>query len=205
MMAYGIFGAAGSDWNEIKVRDIESPASRSRRPHQVGEILRCFVDEGRQGLLLLPLRRAEVGHEPAQGRELFPQALLPQASARRSREDVLVYRPPRSKGVGLQWRASRMTGGYLTIHVWKGTDTQEPFLLQGSLETARTRRWSSCSMTSTRTTASSTTSGRRLLLPHGPQRPARPRHRHRRQRSPHRANWREVDSADAGSAARRRP
>ena len=98
LLAYGL-AAAGSDWKEIRVRDVRTGKDLAGR-HQVGEVLRRLLDEGRQGLLLQPLRRAE-GRRGHERRQLLPEALLPPArhAAGRGRAGL---RAPGPEGVGLR-------------------------------------------------------------------------------------------------------
>ena len=90
--------SAGSDWQEWKVRDVAT-GQRPRRPPQVDQVLGRLVDQGRQGLLLRPLPRAEARRGP-QGGQLPPEALLPQArhpaGGRRAR-----LRAPRPEGMAV--------------------------------------------------------------------------------------------------------
>ena len=57
LLAYGI-AAAGSDWNEWKVRDVATGKDLPDR-HQVDQVLGRRVDPGRPGLLLRPVPRAQ--------------------------------------------------------------------------------------------------------------------------------------------------
>ena len=75
-IAYGV-AEAGSDWNTWKVLDVAARQDARRRT-EVGEVQRRVVDEGRQGLLLQPLPRAEEGRR-VPGPERGHEALLPQA------------------------------------------------------------------------------------------------------------------------------
>ena len=67
---------SGSDWQEWYVKDVateQGPAGR----HQVVEVQRRLLAEGRLRVLLQPLRRAE-GRQPPAGREQEPEGVLPQ-------------------------------------------------------------------------------------------------------------------------------
>ena len=57
---------------------------RPRRPAQVDQVLGRLVDQGRQGLLLQPIPRAQARRGP-QGGQLLPEALSTTSSARPSR------------------------------------------------------------------------------------------------------------------------
>ncbi len=72
-LAYGL-AAAGSDWNEWRVSTWR-PEGRPARSPEVGQVLRRCVDEGREGVLLLAIRRAEA-RNGAGGRRQEPEALL---------------------------------------------------------------------------------------------------------------------------------
>ena len=79
-LAYSL-SASGSDWLEWRVRDVATGA-RSARRAQVGQVQRGGLAQGRLGLLLQPLRRAERGRD-LHRREQVPEGVLPQAGHRR--------------------------------------------------------------------------------------------------------------------------
>ncbi len=114
LLAYGL-AAAGSDWKEM---------ARPRRAHRRGPAGRSSSGssspapswtQGRQGLLLQPLRRAQ-GRRGAQRRQLLPEALLPPArhAAGRGRRSSTSARTRRS---GASAATSPTTARYLVITV----------------------------------------------------------------------------------------
>ena len=123
-LAYGL-AEAGSDWITWKVRDVETGRG-PRRPGQVEQVLGRLVDQGRQGLFLRPLPRAQARRGPA-GVELLSEALLPHARhAAERRHARSTSGPTRRNGSS----AARVTddGKYLVIEVSKGTDDRNRVL-----------------------------------------------------------------------------
>ena len=96
--------SAGSDWQEWKVRDVKTGA-RPARPPEVDQVLERLVDQGRQGLLLRPLPRAE-GRRRPQGGQLPPEALFPQARHPAGRRRPRL-RTPRPEGMAVPRRRHR--------------------------------------------------------------------------------------------------
>ena len=79
-LAYGV-SEAGSDWSTWHVLDDRHRASPARRV-EVDQVHRRLLDQGRQGIFLQPLRRAEAGRR-VPGHELQQQSSTTIASARR--------------------------------------------------------------------------------------------------------------------------
>ena len=119
--------ASGSDWNEIKVRDIDS--GKDIEDHiKWGEVLQHRMAARRFRLLLQPLRRTE-GSDQAGRRELLPEAVLPQDrhAAKRGHPGLPTARTTRT---GASAAKSRKDGRFLIITGVARHGEQEPRLLQ---------------------------------------------------------------------------
>ena len=128
---------------------------RPRRPPSLGAVLGRVVHARWHGLLLQPLRRAAAGAGAHRGRAR-PEALLPQASARRSRRTVSSTSAPTSRS-GASAPASPTTAATSSSR----SGTAPIRRTASSTRTSRpTGRSSSSSPTPTRPTASSATTGR---------------------------------------------
>ena len=74
LLAYAI-ADAGSDWQIWRVRDVDDREGPGRRG-ALGQVQRRLLLQGREGLLLLPLRRASRGGEAHRGQP-EPEGLVP--------------------------------------------------------------------------------------------------------------------------------
>ena len=154
--------------------------------------------QGRQRLLLQPLRRAEAGRRKLKGVNYFQKLYFHRLGTPQS-EDTLIYERHDQKEWGFGGDVTD-DGRYLSSRLRRGRTTKNQFFYK-DLSDSRTRRSSSCSTTSTPSTTSSTTTAR-LLVHHRPECAARPGHRHRRPQ----ARPRELEGVipeAAGHAARR--
>ena len=98
LIAYGL-SAAGSDWSGVQ-------GSRRRhrrgptRPPQVDQVLRCVLDQGRQGVLLRPLPRARSRATTSR----LPTTIRSSTSTRSARPRIritLIYETPRREGMAV--------------------------------------------------------------------------------------------------------
>jgi len=121
-MAYGT-SAAGSDWNEIKVRDIESGADLADHIKWVKSSGASWTKDGK-GFFYSRYDEPSSTNQ-LKGVNYFHKLYFHKLGNVQS-EDILVYDRPDQKEWGF---AGGVTddGRYLTIHVWKGTDTRNRF------------------------------------------------------------------------------
>ena len=119
LLAYGL-AAAGSDWQEWRVRDVATGQdlpdtlkwvkfSEAAWTHDNKGFFYSRYDEPREGR---PLEEAN-----------FYQKLYYHRLGTPQTEDELVYQRPRPEGVGFIASVTE-DGRYLVIHVWKGTDDE---------------------------------------------------------------------------------
>ena len=74
LLAYGI-AAAGSDWNEWKVRDVATGRDYPDRS-EMDQVLRCRVGPRRQGLLLRTIPRADSPARTSKGRTITRRSTI---------------------------------------------------------------------------------------------------------------------------------
>jgi prolyl oligopeptidase len=122
LMAYGI-SAAGSDWNEIKVREVDSGNELTDHIKWVKSSGASWTKDGKgffysrydEPKSADALKGVNYFHKLYHHKIGTPQA-----------EDVLIYERPDQKEWGFS-SAVTDDGRYLTIHVWQGTDTRNRF------------------------------------------------------------------------------
>ena len=121
-MAYGT-SAAGSDWNEIKVRDIDSDADLADHIKWVKSSGASWTKDGK-GFFYSRYDEPSSTNQ-LKGVNYFHKLYFHKLGTAQS-EDVLIYDRPDQKEWGFSGGVTD-DGRYLTIHVWKGTDTRNRF------------------------------------------------------------------------------
>lgn len=125
LMAYSI-SVAGSDWNEFKVRDIETGQDR---PDHLKWVKSSGAAWTKDGAGFYYSRYDEpTGTNVLKGVNYFHKVYYHRLGDPQS-ADTLVYHRPDQKEWGF---ASGVTddGQYLALHVWQGTDTRNRFFYQ---------------------------------------------------------------------------
>jgi prolyl oligopeptidase len=119
LMAYGL-STAGSDWQEWKVREVESGRDLSDHLRWVKFSSAAWTHDGKG---FFYSRYAE----PAEGNQLedinFNQKLYYHRLGTPQSEDELVYERPDRKELGFAGFVTE-DGRYLVIHTWLGTETE---------------------------------------------------------------------------------
>jgi prolyl oligopeptidase len=121
-MAYGI-SSAGSDWNEFKVRDIDSGQDLSDHIKWVKSSGAAWTKDGKG--FFYSRYDEPTSTNQFKGVNYFHKLYYHKLGTPQA-QDVLVYHRPDQKEWGF---GSGVTddGRYLTIHVWQGTDTRNRF------------------------------------------------------------------------------
>jgi prolyl oligopeptidase len=130
LMAYGI-SAAGSDWNEIKVREVDSGNELTDHIRWVKSSGASWTKDGKgffysrydEPKSADALKGVNYFHKLYYHRIGTPQA-----------EDALIYERPDQKEWGFSGAVTD-DGRYLTIHVWQGTDTRNRFFYKDLQQT----------------------------------------------------------------------
>jgi prolyl oligopeptidase len=121
-MAYGT-SAAGSDWNEIKVRDIESGTDLADHIQWVKSSGASWTKDGR-GFFYSRYDEPSSTNQ-LKGVNYFHKLYFHKVGTPQS-ADVMVYDRPDQKEWGFSGGVTD-DGRYLVIHVWQGTDTRNRF------------------------------------------------------------------------------
>jgi prolyl oligopeptidase len=121
-MAYGI-SSAGSDWNEFKVRDIESGHDLPDHIKWVKSSGASWTKDG-QGFFYSRYDEPASTNE-FKGVNYFHKLYYHKLGTAQS-EDALIYERPDQKEWGFSGGVTD-DGRYLAIHVWQGTDTRNRF------------------------------------------------------------------------------
>ena len=114
-----------------------------RRPHPVGQVLRRLLDQGRQGLLLQPLRRAEA-EARSSPRPTTTRSSTTTRSARRSPTTSSSTSAP-TRRTGASTADVTDDGQYLIITPRQGTDHKNRILYKDLADARTTGSPSSCS------------------------------------------------------------
>ncbi len=121
-MAYGI-SAAGSDWNEIKVRDVDSGTELPDHIQWVKSSGAAWTKDGK-GFFYSRYDEPKSA-DALKGVNYFHKLYYHKLGTPQS-EDVLIYDRPDQKEWGFSGGVTD-DGRYLVIHVWQGTDTRNRF------------------------------------------------------------------------------
>jgi prolyl oligopeptidase len=119
LMAYGI-SAAGSDWNEIKVREVDSGNERADHIKWVKSSGAAWTKDGK-GFFYSRYDEPKSA-DALKGVNYFHKLYYHKIGTPQS-EDTLVYERPDQKEWGFSGGVTD-DGRYLVIHVWQGTDTR---------------------------------------------------------------------------------
>jgi prolyl oligopeptidase len=122
LMAYGT-STAGSDWNEIKVRDIDSGADLADHIKWVKSSGASWTKDG-QGFFYSRYDEPSSTNQ-LKGVNYFHKLYFHKLGSPQS-EDPLIYDRPDQKEWGFSGGVTD-DGRYLVIHVWQGTDTRNRF------------------------------------------------------------------------------
>jgi prolyl oligopeptidase len=122
LMAYGT-STAGSDWNEIKVRDIDSGADLVDHIKWVKSSGASWTKDG-QGFFYSRYDEPSSTNQ-LKGVNYFHKLCFHKLGSPQS-EDPLIYDRPDQKEWGFSGGVTD-DGRYLVIHVWQGTDTRNRF------------------------------------------------------------------------------
>jgi prolyl oligopeptidase len=122
LMAYGI-SVAGSDWNEIKVREIDSGAELTDHIRWVKSSGASWTKDGK-GFFYSRYDEPKSA-EALKGVNYFHKLYYHKIGTPQS-QDMLIYERPDQKEWGFSGGVTD-DGRYLVIHVWQGTDTRNRF------------------------------------------------------------------------------
>jgi prolyl oligopeptidase len=122
LMAYGI-SAAGSDWNEIKVREVDSGNDLTDHIKWVKSSGASWTKDGK-GFFYSRYDEPKSA-DALKGVNYFHKLYYHKIGAAQT-EDELIYERPDQKEWGFSGAVTD-DGRYLTIHVWQGTDTRNRF------------------------------------------------------------------------------
>ena len=122
LMAYGI-SAAGSDWNEIKVREVDSGNERTDHIKWVKSSGAAWTKDGK-GFFYSRYDEPKSA-DALKGVNYFHKLYYHKIGTPQS-EDALIYERPDQKEWGFSGGVTD-DGRYLVIHVWQGTDTRNRF------------------------------------------------------------------------------
>ena len=125
LMAYGI-SVAGSDWNEIKVRDIDSGNELTDHIKWVKSSGAAWTKDGK-GFFYSRYDEPKSADQ-LKGVNYFHKLYFHKIGTPQS-EDALIYERPDQKEWGFGGGVTD-DGRYLTITVWQGTDTRNRFFFK---------------------------------------------------------------------------
>ena len=134
LLAYGL-AAAGSDWQEWQVRDVDT--GKDRDDHlELDQVLGGLVDQGRQGFYYGRFPEPKTG-ENLKGANYYQKLYFHKLGTPQP-DDVLVYERPDQK----EWEFHGSVtddGQYLIVTVSKGTDDKYRVLYQDLADAGRAR------------------------------------------------------------------